>query len=258
MFLLSIFSNSVLSVSCWIASSRYPSPIWVVAGMILVIILFNFFVLFVLIDKLRNARNTIPGIPNRRFFSNNTTSDGDATGSSNLPSSDNNPPRTGRNFGRNIRNVFSLGPNTDKAKDRHHNRSRNVHFTGAGFSSQENRQQSGGDNHESDVMLQVRKYAHDIAIFLPVVFILGFTWGSFTFYINSANTAFSYVFIALNGLQGVFLFLTRIVFSREARNIIIRRLRRSRYSHLLSQFSSSAVWSSRPTESTTQQSTSNR
>ena len=243
-----MFPNSndlfIFVSSCWIASERYKAPMWVLVTIISIAILFNLAVAISMIYTIYKNQNSVPGSERRRFFfTQSTTSNAESTTTTSGNGSDNSRSR----FGKNIGQIWKLGFGTKGKKEE---QNRQNQFEQPQFYSQFSNVEQVNRKQQSMVE-NLKKQLRYVGAYLPIVFMLGFTWGSFTLYLIWKNVIFSYIFIFLNGLQGLFIFLTRIVFSRKSREVIVKRLRRSQYSHFLYPFSTGSSVS-RPTESTTQ------
>ncbi|XP_054153265.1 adhesion G protein-coupled receptor E3-like [Oppia nitens] len=96
--------------------------------------------------------------------------------------------------------------------------------------------------------------------FVSLVIMLGITWISFLLYIHEFGQHFSYIFIVLNGLQGVFIFTFQILLNEKARNVVSKSYRKrqpSRYLSSLYKSTSTNVFTSMRSKSLSREKSSN-
>ncbi|GFY61608.1 adhesion G protein-coupled receptor L3 [Trichonephila inaurata madagascariensis] len=78
---------------------------------------------------------------------------------------------------------------------------------------------------------------------LSVTCLLGLTWCLGLFYINKTLHVFSYVFILLNGLQGVFIFVFHILLNEKVQTICFMKWKRKKQPNWIKQTSSNRLHS---------------
>ncbi|OTF78635.1 hypothetical protein BLA29_002237 [Euroglyphus maynei] len=59
--------------------------------------------------------------------------------------------------------------------------------------------------------------------FFGLIILMGITWISYVLYIHEFGHFFSYIFIVMNGLQGVFIFITQFIFNRKAMDAVKKK-----------------------------------
>ncbi|GFT67767.1 adhesion G protein-coupled receptor L3 [Nephila pilipes] len=78
---------------------------------------------------------------------------------------------------------------------------------------------------EQTAMKKIKSWARGS---LSVMCLLGLTWCLGLFYINRTLHVFSYIFIILNGLQGVFIFVFHILLNEKIKNICFMKWKRKK------------------------------
>ncbi|KAI2801454.1 hypothetical protein BLOT_011006 [Blomia tropicalis] len=71
---------------------------------------------------------------------------------------------------------------------------------------------------------QMSQWISYVKGYMSLIVLMGITWITYVLYIHQYGHFFSYIFIVLNGLQGVFIFLTQFVFDKKTRTAVQKRL----------------------------------
>ncbi|XP_075677629.1 adhesion G protein-coupled receptor L3-like [Dermatophagoides pteronyssinus] len=189
---------------CWITSTKYPGQIWFLAGPVTIIIIINTFIM-IRVMKIVLSKNARNSFVHQSSFNNPSTSTKNGGRNKSLSTT------TNGHFGKNIsqNQQHTIGAKQRKQSDRINGKVDNPSSSSTDVISFEQRK---------------TEWFTYLKGFFGLIILMGITWISYVLYIHQFGHYFSYVFIVMNGLQGVFIFITQFIFNRKAMDAVKKRL----------------------------------
>ncbi|KAH9394215.1 hypothetical protein TYRP_004264, partial [Tyrophagus putrescentiae] len=201
---------------CWITSSRHPYQILALIVPATLVIIINTVIMYLVLRTVFQMKFGKSGRALRPASSSSSPSKTTSSIVSSSPTGAYSTSNRQRNI--NLANGSDTSSNSGSSAN-----SKKRLFEKNSAASNSNTSHSKQSSSDVPLEKQISQWMSYIKGYVSLIVLMGITWITYVLYIHQYGHFFSYIFIVLNGLQGVFIFITQFVFDSKTSGAVKKR-----------------------------------